>query len=95
MMVRRGMSRMARVFSLAVVLSLALAPLVLACPNCKEAVASSGDQSGEDDPLREARAYNSSILFMLAVPYTMLGAGGIVGYRMYRSAQKRGPGTRS
>ncbi|MBX7106039.1 MAG: hypothetical protein K1X57_18295 [Gemmataceae bacterium] len=73
---------------MAFILIVAFAPVALACPNCKEAVAASGDQTGEDDPLREARAYNSSILFMLAVPYSMLGAGGIVGYRLYRSAQK-------
>jgi hypothetical protein len=62
----------------------------LACPNCKEAIASAGD---DDDPLREARAFNLSIYFMLAVPYTMLGVGGFIGYRMYRSAQRAAPAT--
>jgi len=61
---------------------------VLACPNCKESVASSGDSSGEDDPLREAKAYNWSIYFMLAVPYGLLGTFGFVGYRLYRSAHR-------
>lgn len=78
---------MHRIILVAFIFLLAGAPAVPACPNCKEAVASAGDQTGEDDPLREARAYNNSILFMLAVPYSMLGLGGLVGYRLYRSAR--------
>lgn len=60
----------------------------IACPNCKDAITSAGD---DDDPLREARAFNWSIYFMLAVPYTMLGVGGFIGYRMYRSTQRAAP----
>ena len=81
---------MFRSVSFAFILLLAFAPLTFACPNCKEAVAASGDQS-DDDPFREARAYNNSIYFMLAVPYTLLGVGGVVGYRMYRSSHQYRP----
>ncbi len=79
-----------RWFSLALLLMLAVVPAVSACPNCKEAVASAGDPS-DDDPLREARAYNYSIYFMLGVAYTLLGVGGGVGYRMYRLQQSCRP----
>lgn len=68
----------------------AAAPVVLGCPNCKEAVAASGDPA-DGDPLREARAYNNSIYFMLAVPYSLLGVGTLVGYRMYRSQRRYRP----
>ena len=53
----------------------------LACPNCKEAVASQpGDSAGM------ARGYNFSVMVMLAVPFTLLSAGG---FAMAR-AVKRG-----
>jgi hypothetical protein len=80
---------MIRWLSFALLLMLAVAPAAPACPNCKEAVAASGDQ--DDDPYREARAYNYSIYFMLAVPYTLLGVGGVAGYRMYRSQRRCRP----
>ena len=41
-----------------------------ACPNCKEAVSA---QPSEVAGM--ARGYNMSVLFMLAVPFTMLGGG--------------------
>lgn len=76
-----------------------LAPLALAaglcwtvpafaCPNCKEAVESSGETDA-DDPLRESRAYNTSIYFMLSVPYGILGIAGLYGYRVYRANHRR------
>ena len=68
---------------LAVVALLAWSPCVMACPNCKDAIANGTGEDG-DDPLREARAYNASIYFMLAVPYSILGAGGFVFYRHFR-----------
>lgn len=64
-------------------LFLVLAPMASACPNCKDAVANG--EAGDDDPLREARAYNYSIYFMLAVPYTILGTAGFLAYRHYRT----------
>jgi hypothetical protein len=38
---------------------------------------------GEDneEQLRQARAYNNSILFMMSVPYLILGMGGLLVYR--------------
>ena len=42
-----------------------------ACPSCEAALAAPADAE-IDDPLREARAFNTSILFMVAVPYTLL-----------------------
>jgi hypothetical protein len=45
--------------------------------------AASGQE--EDDPLREAKAYNSSIYLMLAVPYLLLGGFGWFVYRGLKS----------
>jgi hypothetical protein len=39
-----------------------------------------------DDPLREARAYNQSIYFMVAMPYFLLG---VVGFKIYWEFRKR------
>jgi hypothetical protein len=39
-----------------------------------------------DDPLREARAYNQSIYFMVAMPYLLLGT---IGFKVYRELKKR------
>ena len=52
-----------------------------ACPSCKEAVA---DGSGEAASV--ARGYNWSILFMIAVPFTMMGTGALA----LRNAARRG-----
>ena len=51
--------------------------------------AASGQE--EDDPLREAKAYNSSIYLMLAVPYLLLGGFGWFVYRGLKSTQKSNP----
>jgi hypothetical protein len=53
----------------------------LACPNCKEAVSLG---SGEVASLSDG--YNWSVLFMLAVPFSMMGTGAFVIHR----AVKRG-----
>jgi hypothetical protein len=45
--------------------------------------------SGDDDPLREARAYNDSIYLMAAAPYLLLGTIGLMIYRGHRAAQKK------
>ena len=42
---------------------------------------SSGPEDADEDPLKEARAYNSSILFMVTVPYVVLGTAGFLVYR--------------
>ena len=65
---------------------------VLACPNCKDAVeATSSESNGDDDPFREAKAYNRSIYLMVSMPYLILGTVGIIGYRSYRSAHRASP----
>jgi hypothetical protein len=45
--------------------------------------------SEDDDPLREARAYNNSIYLMLSVPYLLVGTFAIVIYRGIKAADKR------
>lgn len=37
-----------------------------------------------EDPYQQARAYNTSILFMLSVPYVVLGGLGLLLYSKYR-----------
>jgi hypothetical protein len=54
---------------------------VLACPNCKEAVAS---QDG--DAMRLANGYSWSIILMIAMPFSLLGTGVL----MIARAVKRG-----
>jgi hypothetical protein len=44
--------------------------------------------SEDEDPLREARAYNRSIYVMVAMPYLLLGTVGFLIYRGIRAAQK-------
>jgi hypothetical protein len=60
------------------VLVSALGPIgsAWACPNCKEAVAAQ-----PADAARLAQGYNWSVLFMLAVPFTLLGTGSLMVYR--------------
>lgn len=52
-----------------------------ACPSCKEAVA-----DGSDEESDVARGYNWSVLFMIAVPFSMMGTGALA----IRRAVKRG-----
>ncbi len=52
-----------------------------ACPSCKEAVA-----EGAVEASSLARGYNWSILFMIAVPFTMMTTGALA----IREAAKRG-----
>ena len=42
----------------------------------------------DDDPVRQARAYNHSIYLMVGMPYLLLG---VVGYLVYRG-RKQQPG---
>ena len=67
---------------------LVIAPRASACPNCQDAIVS-GSGKDDDDPLREARAYNRSIYLMVAVPYCTLGTLGLLVYRGYRTALKK------
>ncbi len=43
-----------------------------ACPNCKEAVT-----MGAGEAANLANGYNWSVLFMIAVPFSMIGTGAI------------------
>ena len=45
--------------------------------------------SEDDDPLREARAYNRSIYLMAGMPYVLLGTVGFLVYRGIKTAQKK------
>jgi hypothetical protein len=65
----------------AIVLTLALSRDAAACPNCKEAVAA---QPSEVAGMKTG--YNWSVLFMLAMPFTLLGTGSLMVVR----AVKRG-----
>jgi uncharacterized paraquat-inducible protein A len=63
------------------VLVLGLSAEVSACPNCKEAVAAQPDEAAT-----MKNGYNYSVLFMMAMPFTLLGAGSF----MVARAVKRG-----
>lgn len=61
-----------------------------ACPMCK--AANESDQNGE--PNTRPQAYMYSILFMLAMPATLLGAYGLIFWRTVRAhalSQESGP----
>jgi len=65
----------------------AVPPRAAACPNCKDAVASAGDEEG--DPHREARAYNNSIYLFVGMPYLLVGAFGFLVYRGIKKARQQ------
>jgi hypothetical protein len=58
-------------------------PAALACPSCKEAVSQS---EGENESAGMSIGYSWSVLFMLTVPFSMMGAGAFAIHR----AAKRG-----
>ena len=64
------------------VLMLGLAATAHACPGCKEALASGDGPQGDI-----VSGYFWSILFMMSMPFTILGTFGIVVYRAMRKAQ--------
>lgn len=76
---------MRRSLFLAAVLVLTFSPALSgtasSCPNCKEAVSAQ-----PSDAAGMARAYNWSVLLMLAMPFTLLGTGAL----MVARAVKRG-----
>ncbi len=57
---------------------------VLACPTCKDGLASG-------DPVTQARAtgYFYSILFMMAMPFVVIGTFGSAAYLSIRRARQR------
>lgn len=68
--------------SLTLVLALATPRWAQACPSCQAAAAAGAE--ADDDPLREARAYNDSTMFMVAVPYALLTFCGVSLFVLYR-----------
>ena len=67
---------------LAICVVLLVAQLAVACPTCKEGLA-------ENDPQQQALAagYFYSILFMMAMPFVILGTFGSFAYFSIRKAQ--------
>jgi len=50
-----------------------------ACPNCKEAVSLQADEVSN-----MASGYNWSVLFMITVPFSLLGTGALMVHRAVR-----------
>jgi hypothetical protein len=69
--------------ALAIVLVLLIASVAAACPNCKEGLA-------QNDPQGQsiAAGYYYSILFMMAMPFTVLGTFGGLAYLSIRRARQ-------
>jgi len=70
--------------ALALVLVCLIASVAGACPTCKEGLA-------QNDPQGQSLAagYYYSILFMMAMPFTILGTFGGLAYMSIRRAQKQ------
>ena len=75
------MIRLARLLLLVITLGLFAPAAALACPNCKEAVS-----LGSGEAANAASGYNWSVLFMIAVPFSMVGTGALA----IRRAARRG-----
>jgi hypothetical protein len=67
---------------LACAVALLAASVVQACPNCKEALAANSEGGGD-----LVRGYFYSILFMMGMPFTILGAFSFSMYRAVKKAQ--------
>ena len=69
-------------FSLALCVVLVVAQLAQACPTCKDGLA-------ENDPQQASlvRGYFYSILFMMAMPFVILGTFGSFAYLSIRKAK--------
>jgi len=69
--------------ALAIVIVLLIASVAAACPTCKEGL-------DQNDPQGNALAagYYYSILFMMAMPFTILGTFGGLAYLSIRRAQQ-------
>jgi hypothetical protein len=70
------------IFLVALIAATAISGEVLACPNCKEGMSGS-------DPVSVARAtgYFYSILFMMAMPFVLVGTFGGAAYLSIRRAK--------
>jgi hypothetical protein len=78
---RRMIAAMLLWVALAVLILAQGASKVVACPNCKEAVSASTSEVAN-----MSNGYNWSVLFMLTVPFSLLGTGAF----MIRRASQRG-----
>lgn len=65
--------------AIALALVLGVASDGRACPNCREAVANQAGDAG-----LQANGFAWSILFMMAMPFTLLGAGSLMIVRAVR-----------
>jgi hypothetical protein len=74
------MRTLPRLAAIIVILAAAmLSPSAQACPSCKEAI---GSQTGEGARMKDGYFY--SILFMVAMPFTLLGTGAFLVTRAVR-----------
>ncbi|MFM7034667.1 MAG: hypothetical protein ACKOYJ_05660 [Planctomycetia bacterium] len=69
----------------AVVIALFLVAEAFGCPTCKDGIAAT-----DPDGLNVARGYFYSILFMLAMPFTLAGTFGVYVWRETRRQQRAG-----
>jgi hypothetical protein len=69
-----------RSLALAFGLLLVGAHSAVSCPNCKEAVANQAGSEASD----VARGYNYSVMFMVSMPFTLLGTGAFMVVRTSR-----------
>ncbi|HWA99619.1 MAG TPA: hypothetical protein VG713_14050, partial [Pirellulales bacterium] len=75
------------VAALLVATLLALGSIAEACPTCKVALSTHDKAQGD-----MVSGYMYSILFMLAMPFTLLGAFSTYMYVLVRRARKQNPG---
>lgn len=75
---RRG-TRLVLAIALVLLLWQAVPGRAVACPNCKEAVAAQPHEVAA-----MARGYNWSVLFMVSVPFLMIGTGAFLVTRAAR-----------
>lgn len=66
--------------AIGLVLALTLSSPAFACPNCKEAVAAQPSEMAA-----MSQGYNWSVLFMLSMPFTLLGTGAFAVARAVKS----------
>ena len=78
---KRRQAKVRFALALAGLMGVGSAHTASACPNCKEAVSMS-----EGQVANVASGYNWSVLFMLSVPFSLVGTGAL----MIRRAVKRG-----
>ena len=72
------------IIATAIVLALLIASVAAACPNCKEGLA-------QNDPHGQsiAAGYYYSILFMMSMPFAILGTFGSLAYLSIRRARQQ------